>query len=103
MWNLRNAARELAPVARAFPAHPVRVLRALPDEWRQRMGRASAAETDFDPDWNEHLHGLLGAAWPCPEADRPRGLLGEVGALLSATMLASTLDGIGAVGIAVAA
>ena len=83
MWNLRNAGRELAPVVRAFPAHPVRVLRALPDEWRQRMGRTSAAEADFDADWNEHLHGLLGAPWPCPEAGRLRDLLTEVGSLLS--------------------
>ena len=83
MWNLRNAGRELAPVVRAFPAHPVRVLRALPDEWRQRLGRTSAAEADFDADWNEHLHGLLGAPWPCPEARRLRDLLTEVGSLLS--------------------
>ena len=67
MWNLKNAARELAPVVRAFPAHPVRVVKAMPDEWRQRMGRASVTDVDFDDDWNEHLHGLLGAPWPCQE------------------------------------
>ena len=44
MWNLKNAARELAPVVRAFPAHPVRVVKAMPDEWRQRYGSWKALE-----------------------------------------------------------
>ena len=56
MWNLRHAARELAPVVRAFPVRPVQVVKALPDEWRQRMGKASVAEANFDDDWKEHLH-----------------------------------------------
>jgi hypothetical protein len=80
--HLKSAARELAPVIRAFPAHPVQVLKTLPDEWRQRMGKASAAEADFDADWNEHLHDLLGAPWPCPEAGHLKDLLTEIGALL---------------------
>jgi hypothetical protein len=83
MWNLMNAARELAPVARAFPRHPVRVVKALPDEWRQRMGHTSAAEADFDDAWNEHLHALLGAPWPCPQAAAVPGLLAGVGQLLT--------------------
>ena len=61
MWNLKNAARELAPVVRAFAAHPAQVVKSLPDEWRQRMGKASVAEANFDDDWNEHLHNLLGS------------------------------------------
>jgi hypothetical protein len=56
MWNLRHAARELAPVVRAFPVRPVQVVKALPDEWRKRMGKASVAEANFDDDWKEHLH-----------------------------------------------
>jgi hypothetical protein len=83
MWNVRNAARELAPVARSFPSHPVRVVKALPDEWRQRMGRASVTDADFDADWIEHLHGLLGAPWPCPETQQLKDLLGDVGKLLT--------------------
>lgn len=82
MWNLMNAARELAPVARTFPSHPVRVLKALPDEWRQRMGKASTTDADFDDDWNEHLHELLGAPWPCPEIQQLRDLLTDISALL---------------------
>jgi hypothetical protein len=83
MWNLKNAARELAPVVRAFPAHPIKVIKAMPDEWRQRMGRASITDADFDDDWNEHLHGLLGAPWPCPEIQRLKDLLADIGRLLS--------------------
>ena len=83
MWNLKNAARELAPVVRAFPAHPVRVIKAMPDEWRQRMGRASVTDADFDDDWNEHLHGLLGAPWPCPEIQTLKDLLADIGKLLT--------------------
>jgi hypothetical protein len=83
MWNLKNAARELAPVARAFPSHPVRVIKALPDEWRQRMQHTSVVEADFDDDWNEHLHGLLGVPWPCPEVEQVDDLLAEVGKLLA--------------------
>lgn len=83
MWNLANAARELAPVVRTFPRHPVRVAKAMPDEWRQRMGKTSVTDADFDADWNEHLHGLLGAPWPCPEAKQLQDLLEEVGKLLT--------------------
>lgn len=83
MWNLKNAARELAPVVRAFPRHPVQVVKALPDEWRQRMGKASVTAADFDDDWNEHLHGLLGAPWPCPEIGSLHDLLADVGKLLT--------------------
>ena len=83
MWNLKNAARELAPVVRAFPRHPVQVVKALPDEWRQRMGKASVTAADFDDDWNEHLHGLLGAPWPCPEIGSLNDLLADVGKLLT--------------------
>ena len=78
-----NAARELAPVVRAFAAHPAQVVRSLPDEWRQRMGKASVAEADFDDDWNEHLHNLLGAPWPCPEAQQLSDLLADIGQLLT--------------------
>ncbi len=83
MWNLKNAARELAPVARAFPSRPITVVKALPDEWRQRTRHTSSAEADFDDDWDEHLHGLLGAPWPCPEARQLPELLAEVGKLLT--------------------
>jgi predicted O-methyltransferase YrrM len=83
MWNMKNVVRELTPVVRAFPAHPVTVAKALPDEWRQRMGRASAAEREYEENWNEQLHKLIGATWPCPEVDRLRALLDQVNTLLN--------------------
>ena len=77
-------AREVPPLLRALARHPVRVARALPSEWRQRRGTSPWTEQDFDPDWYEHLHGLLGASWPCPEQRRVHDLLDEVGRLLTA-------------------
>jgi hypothetical protein len=82
--NLRKLARELGPALREFPAHPVRVAKALPDEWRQRRGKDPYSESDFDDDWYEHLHGLLGAPWPCQEAEQVNALLVDIGALLAA-------------------
>jgi hypothetical protein len=60
------------------------VARALPGEWRQRRGRTPWTESDFDDDWFEHLHGLIGAPWPCPEPARVSALLSDIGALLAA-------------------
>lgn len=82
--DARALAREIPPILREFSVHPLRVIAALPDEWRQRRGKTPWTEADFDDDWYEHLHGLIGAAWPCPEAEHIRDLLAEIGALLSA-------------------
>jgi len=80
----KNVARELWTIVREFPAHPVRVTRALPGEWRQRRGKNPWAESDFDDDWFERLHALLGAPWPCPEAAQVHGLLADISELLRA-------------------
>jgi len=82
--NLKGVVRELGPIAREFPSHPVRVAKALPGEWRQRRGRPPWTESDFDDDWYEHLHSLLGAPWPCPEAKEVHDLLADIGAQLAA-------------------
>ncbi len=82
--NPRTLAREAAPILREFAASPVRVVRALPDEWRQRRGKSPWTESDFSDDWYEHLHRLVGAPWPCPDAEQVRGLLADIGALLAA-------------------
>jgi hypothetical protein len=80
----QTLAREFPVVLRELTVHPLRVIKALPSELRQRRGRSPWAESDFDDDWFEHLHRLIGAPWPCPEADRVRDLLAEIGKLLSA-------------------
>ena len=82
--TLRRRFLELGIVLREFSTHPVQVAKALPGEWRQRLGKAPWTESDFDEAWYEHLHGLLGAPWPCPEAQQLRGLLADISELLSA-------------------
>jgi hypothetical protein len=79
----KNVARELGTILREFTAHQVRVTRALPGEWRQRRGKAPWKESDFDDDWYEHMHGLLGAPWPCPEVEKIHDLLADISALLA--------------------
>ena len=81
---MSDLTRQLGLILREFPVHPVRVARALPGEWRQRRGATPWTESDFDDDWYEHLHGLLGAPWPCPAAEQVHGLLAEIGELLTA-------------------
>jgi hypothetical protein len=66
---------------RAVAADPVRVIRALPGEIRQRHGSKQYFEADEA--WDEHLHGLLGAAWPCPYCQRLDELMADIGVLLA--------------------
>jgi hypothetical protein len=87
--DAKTLQRELGPVLRAFAAHPVRAAKALPSEWRQRRGRSPWAESEFDDNWFEHLHGLIGAPWPCQEAGQLRAVLAEIGDLLAANGLGS--------------
>jgi Methyltransferase domain len=68
---------------RALIADPVRVVRALPGELSQKRGPQQYGDTDLDDAWFEHLHGMLGAAWPCPEIQELNKLLDEIGELLA--------------------
>jgi hypothetical protein len=79
----KEVARGLGSILRELPAHPVSVARALPGELRQQQQKSPWTEADFDDDWYEHLHGLLGAPWPCPESQHVHGLLKDIGALLT--------------------
>jgi hypothetical protein len=58
------------------------VVRALPGELRQRHGRDQGLAVDEA--WEEHLHGMLGAGWPCPQARQIDEILADVGELLAA-------------------
>jgi len=58
------------------------VVRALPGELRQRYGREQGLAVDEA--WEEHLHGMLGAAWPCPQAQQIGEILADVSELLAA-------------------
>lgn len=79
----KSVARELGIISREFTAHPVRVLRALPGEWKQRRGKTPWVESDFDDEWYKHLHDLLGAPWPCEASRQVYSLLADIGALLA--------------------
>jgi hypothetical protein len=76
--------RRVALLLRELTIDPVGVARSLPGEWWQKQGKSPFAESDFDEDWYERLHGLLGAPWPCPQAQHVRDLLADIGALLTA-------------------
>jgi hypothetical protein len=74
--------QRLALFLRELTFDPVGVAKALPGEWRQKQMKSPFTESDFARDWYERLHGLLGAPWPCPEAQHVQDLLADVGALL---------------------
>ena len=79
--------QKIVRLVRTFAADPVVVSRALPGEirqWYQWHGHGEYPESAADEAWDEHLHRLLGAAWPCPEVQRLDELMADVGALLTA-------------------
>jgi hypothetical protein len=82
--NTLTLPRKVALLLREFAIDPVRVTKSLPGEWRQKQGKTSLTESDFENDWCERLHALLGASWPCAEAQNVKKLLADVGALLTA-------------------
>jgi Methyltransferase domain len=73
----------------AFAARPVAVVRALPGELRQRHGSVKYADSELDRAWLEHLHGLLGAPWPCPARPRLGELMADIDARLTGGGLAT--------------
>jgi hypothetical protein len=81
--------QKVSRVLRAFAASPVTVARALPGELRQRHGSVKYAGDALDRAWLEHLHGLLGAPWPCPARPELDELLTGIDARLAARGLAT--------------
>ena len=70
---------------RAFADDPVVVGRALPGEirqWYQWHRPGKYPEFQADEAWNEHLHRLLGAEWPCPAGQQLAGIMADIGKLL---------------------
>lgn len=74
---------------RTFAASPVSVARSLPGEVLQKHGSIKYSAAEVDDDWYEHLHGLLGAPWPCQESERLDALMAEIRKLLAANGLAT--------------
>jgi Methyltransferase domain len=85
--SIGAAPRKAGRILRELANDPLGVARALPGEWRQKHETPAFADSDFDDHWNEHLHDLLGAPWPCPEAGRVPGLLTEIATLLTSKSL----------------
>jgi Methyltransferase domain len=86
---LRSSPRRAPRLARAFAAGPVRVSRALPGEILQRRGHDQYGPADLDDAWEEHLHGLLGAPWPCPQRAGLDDVLADIGTRLDRQGLSS--------------
>jgi hypothetical protein len=79
--------QKIVRLARTFATDPVVVSRALPGEirqWYQWHRRGEYPGFVVDEAWNEHLHKLLGAPWPCAEGQRLDGVLADIAALLEA-------------------
>jgi hypothetical protein len=66
---------------RTFAVDPVGVIRALPGHIRMQL--KSEPGYQVDEAWDEHLHSLLGAPWPCKESERLDELVAEIGTLLA--------------------
>jgi hypothetical protein len=77
----------ITSLLRTLAVDPVGVGRALPGEFRQwrenRLGNRKPSGIQVDEAWDEHLHRLLGAAWPCPHGEQADELLADVGAELA--------------------
>jgi hypothetical protein len=79
--------RKLMRLLRTLVVDPVVVGRALPGEirqWYQWHRRGKRPGFQVDEAWDEHLHNLLGATWPCSQYQRFDELIAEVGILLKA-------------------
>lgn len=77
MRSLRALATDPAGVVRAVPRELQQVL-----QWRQADD--SRLRSQVDEAWNERLHHLLGAPWPCPEAGQLDPVMADIGAQLAA-------------------
>ncbi len=60
------------------------VTRALPGEFRQRYGKEQYLGTQVTDNFDEQLHSLLGAPWPCPQDNRLDELMADIRVLLAA-------------------
>lgn len=84
---------KLARLLRTFAVDPVGVGRAVPGEFRQwyrwRYEPTKHPAYQVDEAWDERLHSMLGAAWPCPDRQRFDEIMADIGVLLTAQGLGS--------------
>jgi len=73
--------QKIMRLLQTFATDPIGVSRALPGLMRQRRG--TDQDYEVDEAWEEHLHEMLGAPWPCPQGPRIDELVADIGALLA--------------------
>jgi Methyltransferase domain len=79
--------QKVARLVRTFAADPIMVSRALPGEIRQYVQfhrHGSRPSFTVDDAWDEHLHNLLGAPWPCPQDQRLEEVMTDIAMALEA-------------------
>jgi Methyltransferase domain len=78
---------------RELTVHPAKVIQAMPGEVQQRLqwrrGDDPGLWSQVDEAWDEHLHGLLDAPWPCPQAQQVDEIMADIDAQLAARGLKS--------------
>jgi hypothetical protein len=87
--------QKLARLARGLVSDPVVVVRAMPGEFRQRYGSEQYGQAEVDEAWEEKLHRLLGAPWPCPQAQELDNVMADVRARLAAAGIGIGRDSYG--------
>lgn len=91
-WTQLSRQQKVLRALGALAANPAKVIRAVPGEFQQHRRR-----TEVDPEliyevdgaWDEHLHGLLGAPWPCPQVQQLDQIMADIDALLTVRGLSS--------------
>jgi hypothetical protein len=69
---------------REMISHPLVVLGSMPGELAQRRRHQDYyRDSEADEEWDQHLHELLGAPWPCPERQPLTAVMEDVGELLA--------------------
>jgi hypothetical protein len=91
-WQLSRQ-QKIMRALRALAANPAGVIRAVPGEIQQQYQRMQEIGPDLIPEvddtWDEHLHSLLGAPWPCPQIQQLDQIRTDIDALLTARGLSS--------------
>ena len=79
--------QKIMRLTRTFAADPIVVSQALPGEirqWYQWHRRGECPGFVADEAWDEHLHKLLGAPWPCPKDQLLDEVMADISAMLKA-------------------
>ena len=93
-WGQSRLSRQqkIIRLLRTLVSDPGRVIRAVPGELQQQRERQHSQDqlmSQVDEEWDEHLHDLLGAPWPCPQAEGLETVMADVRAQLAARGLLS--------------